>query len=91
MKLRDITKAVTEKLWVPHTVVAPVAQEIFDQIILALSKEKEISIHWFWKFSITNRKSKNWVNPRTLEKMIVPARNTIKLTVSTVIKKLINL
>jgi len=91
MKFREINKSVSEELKVPYSVVAPIAQKVFDQIILELSREKEVVIHWFGKFSITNRKTKNWINPRTLEPMIIPARNTVRFSVSTVVKKLINL
>jgi len=91
MKFREINKTVSAELKVPYSVVAPIAQKIFDTIILEISKDKEINIHWFGKFSITNRKAKNWINPRTLEPMVIPSRNTLKFTVSTVIKNIINL
>lgn len=36
----------------------------------------EVSIQWFGKFLVNKRKAKNWVNPKTLEKILIDSYST---------------
>lgn len=43
---------------------------------------KDINLSWFGKLFIKKCVSRNWVNPKTKEAMVIPAYNTLKFKVS---------
>lgn len=67
-------------------VISTMWQVIFDE----LERWNDISIYNFATFSVTQRKSRSWINPRTFTPVIVPAHKTIRVKMSNIIKKRIN-
>lgn len=59
---------------------------IFDE----LAKWNEVRIHKFANFSVTQRKPRRWINPVTMETVMVPAHKTIKIAISSIIKRRVN-
>ena len=55
---------------------------IFDEISSCLAQGGIADISSFGKFEIFERKERNGINPRTLEAMTIPKRNTIKFRAS---------
>lgn len=49
-------------------------------IIAYLQKGQEVNWHGFGKFSVTKRKGRTGINPRTLERMEIKGTNTPKFT-----------
>jgi len=49
-----------------------------------------LSIHWFWEFSVTDRKPKIGVNPRTWKLLTIPQRKTARLKFSRILTSNIN-
>lgn len=44
-----------------------------DTVIKGVKKDWEVRIQWFWTFKVSHRSARNWVNPRTQEKIKIPA------------------
>lgn len=64
---------------------------ICDTILDELIKWIPMYLHRFGKFTITQRKSRAWINPITMDPLIVKAHKTVKFTVSKPFKKKLNL
>jgi nucleoid DNA-binding protein len=47
-----------------------VIDSVFSIIIEKLSNWIPVDIFWFWKFVVSKRAEKKWVNPRTWEPMV---------------------
>ena len=63
---------------------------IFEEIKKQVSTGEPISITWFWKFHSKTIPSKNWINPRTLAKIIIPELTRFKFTVAKDFKDKLN-
>lgn len=48
---------------------------------------KEVNLQWFGKFNIVTRSWRNWVNPRTMEKIQVPWYTTVHFKVWSSLKR----
>lgn len=55
---------------------------IFDSILEILIEEKQLAFYKRFSLKIYKRKEKVGINPKTKEKVKIPARNIIKLKVS---------
>lgn len=54
------------------------------------SEDKTFSICKYGKLKVTVRKQRNGVNPKTLEKIVIPQKNTIKFVASKELKTFLN-
>lgn len=52
-----------------------------------LLKWNEVHLYNFAKFSVSQRKQRNWINPSLMKPMIIPAHKTIKFTACKSFKK----
>ena len=59
-------------------------------ILHKLSLWIPVFLHKFGHFTVTNRKSRNWINPQSFEPIIINEHRTIKFTVSKPYKKILN-
>src|SRR5580704_1627543 len=74
MTKKEIAQAIADKMNVPKTLVKQIVQQVFDGIIDALEKEGRIELRNFGVFEVKKRKPRNAHNPRTGEKVMVPAK-----------------
>jgi len=59
-----------------------VINTIFDTISKALIQGENVKIRGFGTFKITNYKERNGRNPKTGEKIVIPAKRVIRLNVA---------
>lgn len=76
MNKTEFIKVVADKAWVSQTVASEVFETCIDTITSELKSRNEVNITWFGSFKVSERKERNWVNPRTREKLIIPASVT---------------
>jgi integration host factor subunit beta len=74
MTKKEIVQAIADKMNAPQTLVKEIVQQVFDGIIDALEKEGRIELRNFGVFEVRKRKPRNAHNPRTGEKVTVPAK-----------------
>ncbi len=73
MKKQDLIKIVAADVSLSQDAVSKVLNSMIDNITLELKKGWEVGITWFGSFKVTKRAARNWVNPRTKEKITIPA------------------
>lgn len=78
MILNDIIKKIAQEQELEESNVKKVASKIFEGIIDALKSEEEVRISGFGKFFIRQSKERQGVNPRTREKITIPAKKRVK-------------
>ncbi len=57
-----------------------VIKSMWEMIQKELLKWNEVQIYNFAKFSVSQRRQRNWINPSLMKPMIIPAHKTIKFT-----------
>ena len=70
--------------------VSTLVEAVFDGILLLLMKEQKMVISNFGTFKLKESPAFKGRNPKTGERMIVPAKNKISLKISSSVKQLIN-
>ena len=76
----DISKVAAEKA----------LESILDNIAKALKKDERVTLIGFGNFSVSNKKARMGLNPKTGEKIQIPARKAPKFTPSHALKDLLN-
>jgi len=90
MKQWEFISLLATKLSEPKARVAKMLEVLTETITEEISKEETIKIVDFWTFSSIRVKSRNWVNPSTWEKIVIPALNRAKFKPSSILKKALN-
>jgi integration host factor subunit beta len=74
MTKKQIVDAIAEDVKLTQAVVHEIVERIFDGIIESLEKERRIELRNFGVFEVQQRKPRKARNPRTGEKVMVPAK-----------------
>ena len=74
MTKKEIAKAIAEKAGILQVQANEIVQGVFDGILETLVQEGRIELRNFGVFEVKKRKPRNARNPRTGEKVKVPAR-----------------
>lgn len=59
-----------------------IVDNIFDTIVDAVAEGTEVSLHKFGTFQKVERAERQGINPKTMEKLTIPARGALKFKVS---------
>ena len=74
MTKKEMAKSIAEELDLPAVQVQEIVQKAFDEITATLVKEGRIELRNFGIFQVKQRRPRQARNPRTGEKVKVPAR-----------------
>ena len=74
MTKKEMANAIAEETNLPQTLVKEIMQRLFDGIIDTLKEEGRIELRNFGVFEVKKRKPRKAHNPRTGEKVMVPAK-----------------
>lgn len=74
---RDIAERVARKTGQPHSHVKQVLQVLFDEIVDELVMGNRLEFRNFGVFEVVERKARTGRNPRTGERVPVPAKKVI--------------
>jgi integration host factor subunit beta len=74
---KDLVKAISEGLGLTSLVALQAVQRVFDGITEALVEQGRIELRNFGVFEVKKRKPRPARNPRTGEKVTVPARMVV--------------
>ena len=77
MTKKEIAKAIAEEMNLHQLLVKEIIQRLFDGIIETLEKEGRIELRNFGVFEVKDRKPRKARNPRTGEKVMVPAKKVV--------------
>ena len=76
MKKQDFIKAVAAQAGLSQDAVSKALSSMIDVITSELKSGNEVNVTWFGAFKVSERASRNWVNPRTWESIVIPAMKT---------------
>ena len=74
MTKKEMAKAIAEEMGLPQIQAQEIVQRVFDGITETLVQEGRIELRNFGVFEVKHRKPRKARNPRTGEKVKVPAR-----------------
>lgn len=86
MNRSDIVKAVANQCPLSQNNVDLVLDLFVETIKLALECDEDVLISGFGKFAVRERKAVNKINPKTGERLEIPAKSTFVFTPSKLLK-----
>jgi integration host factor subunit alpha len=84
---QDLTEVIFRKTSVPRKLSNKVIDDIINEIINSLEKEKEVKIAKFGTFSLRQKEARVGRNPKTKEEFEISARKVVLFKPSPTIKK----
>ncbi len=82
----EMIEAIAKKMGLPKTQAAETLGVVLDEITKSLSKGNEVIFTGFGKFSVSDRKAREGRNPKTGEKIKIPAMKVPKFKAGKVLK-----
>jgi len=89
MNKNDLIQAVVKKTGLAKNKASEALDTVFDEISKALSEKKEVTVPGFGKFVAASRKARMGVNPKTGEKISIPATTVPKFKAGKALKDLV--
>lgn len=83
---KELTDRVADALKIPRTDARSIIQRFFDEVMMELSSGNRCEFRDFGVFEIRIRKPRMAQNPRTLERVPVPMKSTVKFKVGRLMK-----
>ena len=77
MTKKEMARAIAEEVGIHQTQAQEVVQRVFDRITETLVREGRLELRNFGVFEVKKRKPRKARNPRTGEKVMVPARMVV--------------
>ena len=84
---KDLVERITDKTKLKRHDVKRVCQELLDQIIIELRKGNRLEFRDFGVFEIRERSPRVAQNPKTMEKVTVPAKRAVKFKVGRLMRE----
>ena len=84
---KDLVNRIADQTGHTKVVVKEVLQSFLDEIILELSLGNRLEFREFGVFEVKERKARRAQNPRTLEKVEVPAKRVVKFKVGRMMRR----
>jgi len=83
---KELTDRIADTTKAQRTLVRDIVQQFLDEIVEELSRGNRLEFRDFGVFEVRIRKPRMAQNPRTLERVRVPARSTVKFKVGRLMK-----
>jgi integration host factor subunit beta len=84
---KELVNRIADSTQQPKVVVKDIIQAFLDEIIGELSAGNRLEFREFGVFEIKNRAARRAQNPRTLEKVEVPAKRVVKFKVGRLMRE----
>ena len=84
---KDLVERIAERTKIGRSEVKRSVQEFLDMIIVELKRGNRLEFRDFGVFEIKERAARRAQNPRTLEKVDVPAKRVVKFKVGRLMKE----
>ncbi len=88
---KELVNRIAEKTGQTKVVTKDLIQMFLDEIINELGKGNRLEFREFGVFEIKERAARKAQNPRTLEKVSVPAKKVVKFKVGRLMKELVGI
>ena len=87
---QDLVEKVATKAGITKKEAKAVVDAVFDSITEALTEGKKVRFVGFATFEVVKRKARTGVNPKTKEKIKIPAKKTVKVKMAKTIVDSLN-
>lgn len=77
MTKKELVKSISELLGLPQQQVKGIVQKLLESVIETLAEEGRVELRNFGVFEVKNRKPRHARNPKTGEKVPIPARSVV--------------
>jgi integration host factor subunit beta len=84
---KDLVDRIAEKTGNKRVVVKQVVQSFLDEIIAELGEGNRLEFRDFGVFEIRSRAARVAQNPKTMEKVFVPSKRTVKFKIGRLMKR----
>lgn len=84
---KDLVERIAEKTKIPRHDVKRALQEFLDQIILELRRGNRLEFRDFGVFELKERAARLAQNPKTMQKVHVPAKRAVKFKVGRLMRE----
>lgn len=84
---KDLIDRIAEATNVKRAVVKKTVQEFLDQVVIELQRGNRLEFRDFGVFEIKERAPRTAQNPKTLERVQVPAKRTVKFKVGRLMRE----
>jgi len=84
---KELVNRIAERTGQTKVVVKDIIQSFLDEIIHELSEGKRLEFREFGVFEVKERAARRAQNPRTLEKVSVPAKRVVKFKVGRMMRE----
>ncbi|MBK9189083.1 MAG: integration host factor subunit beta [Phycisphaerales bacterium] len=88
---KDLIERISDKIQLSRGDVKKTLQEFLEQVIIELRKGNRIEFRDFGVFEVKERAARVAQNPKTLERVHVPAKRTVKFKVGRLMREEIEL
>src|ERR1035437_9527131 len=83
---KELVDGIAEKLGVKRVIVKKVTQQFLDEIIADLGRGNRLEFRDFGVFECKQRAARVAQNPKTMERVTVPSKRTVKFKVGRLMK-----
>ncbi|HUU09698.1 MAG TPA: HU family DNA-binding protein [Phycisphaerae bacterium] len=84
---KELTDRIADSTKAKRTLVKDVVQQFLDEIVVELARGNRLEFRDFGVFEVRTRKPRMAQNPRTLERVPVPVKSTVKFKVGRLMKE----
>jgi integration host factor subunit beta len=84
---RDLVQRIADQTGQTKVLVRDVLQRFLDEVSIELVRGNRLEFRKFGVFEVRKRPGRIAQNPKTLEKVVVPAKRVVKFKVGNVLKK----
>jgi len=84
---KELTDRIADAIGEKRTVVKDIVQRFLGEIVAELAKGNRLEFRDFGVFEVRTRKPRMAQNPRTLERVPVPVKSTVKFKVGRLMKE----
>ncbi len=86
---KELVQAVSEQAGVTKVQAQKAVGAFIDEVTGALKSKKKVTLIGFGTFSVKHRNKKNGINPKTGERIKIPAKNVPHFSASSKLKEVI--
>lgn len=87
---KELIDRIAKSTNIKQLVVRPVIESFFDEMIAELAKGNRLEFRDFGVFETVTRAARTAQNPKTLERVHVPAKRTVKFKMGRLMKQKLN-
>jgi len=87
---KDLVNRITKRTQCKNITVKEIVQQFLDEITTELAKNNRLEFRDFGVFEVKERAARTAQNPKTLEKVQVPVKRTVKFKMGRIMREKLN-